>query len=357
MERAAARLHLVRIDRPRPARRQFSGVARRPYDQKTYGTVEEYKKIGWSNYNGVQLEIRRQYAKGYGFQLFYTLGNAMIAGGNGWSSDLLNQPAYYLPGTVPTETNQLNRFLNYRRDTGVPQHRVQWNWIADLPMGRGKKFFGNAGGVLDRIVGGWQIAGFGNVRSNYVTLGTGYFGLPGKLEVYGKKYPIQDCRSGTCYAGYLWFNGYIPANRINSYDSKGKPNGVMGVPADYKPAFNYIINMPASPQTTDPLYSFYDSNTVWVPMKDGNTQRTTFDNGLNAMRNQFIPGPRNWGLDASLFKSIRVNERLNVRFNADFFNVLNMPSINGPDGSSGIISLQKSYNDPRQLQLTLRLQW
>ena len=41
-----------------------------------------------------------------------------------------------------------------------------------------------------------------------------------RIEVYGKKYPIQDCTSGACYPGYLWYNGYIPAYRINNVDPK-----------------------------------------------------------------------------------------------------------------------------------------
>ena len=83
----------------------------------------------------------------------------------------------------------------------------------------------------------------------------------------------------------------------------------------------------------------------------------TLDTGLHPWRNQLIPGPRSWGLDASVFKAIPVNERVALRFNADFFNVLNMPGINGPDEASGIISLRNSANTARQLQLTLRLSW
>ena len=52
------------------------------------------------------------------------------------------------------------------------------------------------------------------------------------IEYYGFKYPIQDCTSGTCFPGYLYLNGYIPANRINSVDANGKPNGIMGVPGE-----------------------------------------------------------------------------------------------------------------------------
>jgi hypothetical protein len=43
--------------------------------------------------------------------------------------------------------------------------------------------------------------------------------------------------------------------------------------------------------------------------------------------------------------------------NVDFFNVLNMPGMNQPDASTGIVSLRDSANSPRNLQLTLRLTW
>jgi hypothetical protein len=46
-----------------------------------------------------------------------------------------------------------------------------------------------------------------------------------------------------------------------------------------------------------------------------------------------------------------------VRFNLDFFNVLNTPGLNQPDPNTGILSLRNSRNEARQLQLTLRLTW
>jgi hypothetical protein len=94
-----------------------------------------------------------------------------------------------------------------------------------------------------------------------------------------------------------------------------------------------------------------------VPLNNGSTQRVNIDTNLHPWRNQAIPGPWTNGLDASLFKNTRINERFILRFNADFFNVLNNPGLNQPDSTSGIVSLQNSANSPRQLQLTLRLTW
>ncbi len=335
----------------------FSGVARRNFATEPYGPIEVYSKIGWSNYNGVQLEVQRRYSKGYGFSVFYVMSNALRAAGNGWESDLLTAPNLFLKGAVPEDLSARNRFLTYKRDIDIPKHRVRWNWIADLPFGRGQRFGRNAGSVLGRLIGGWQIAGFGTIRSNYWTLPTGNFGAHGPLEIYGKQYPIEDCRSGTCFQGYLWYNGYIPANRINSTDAAGRPNGVMGVPSNYRPAHQPVNPQPAPGQTVPYPAALYDTNQVDVRLTNGTLQRTNLNTNLHPWQNQYLPGPRSWGLDASLFKHTPINEQFVLRLNVDFFNVLNMPGLGQPDGNTGIISRRNSANSPRNLQLTLRLTW
>ena len=77
---------------------------------------------------------------------------------------------------------------------------------------------------------------------------------------------------------------------------------------------------------------------------------------LNPWRNQFVLGPKTWNLSASLFKAVRINERFTLRINMDFFNVLNMPGITMP-AANGILPNQLSNNEPRNLQMTMRLQW
>jgi hypothetical protein len=201
------------------------------------------------------------------------------------------------------------------------------------------------------------VAGMGSLASTYFSLPTTIYPTGDKIETYGYQYPIQDCRSGACYPGYLWFNGYIPANQINSVNAAGKPNGVMGVPASYKPSAQPLIPWPKTPSTSDPLYSYYGTNTFWLPLSNGTIQRTVFNDGLHPWRNQYLPGVRQWGLNASLFKRIPINERLNLRFNADFFNVLNHPGNPSSVTADGILSTRSSGSSSRELQLTLRLIW
>jgi hypothetical protein len=336
---------------------EYSAVATRPYDQTVYQSLKYYRRMGWSNANSFRVEAERRYAKGVGFQFFYVLSNAFKSRSSDVNLDYIYPTELYLPGAVPVDTKERNRFLNYRRDSDIPKHRFNWNWVVDLPFGRGHKFLSNAGGVLNRIVGGWQIAGMGQYRSNYFSLPTSYYGATGQVKVYGTKYPIKDCRSGVCYDGYLYYNGYIPANRINSYGSNGLPNGVMGVPSDYKPSTQPVFATPAGGvSSSDPNKAYYETNTTWVTLKDGSVVRTTLDPNLHPFRNQYVMGPWTFGLDASAFKSIPITERVVLRLNADFFNVLNNPGLMQP-GSDGIATTQYSANTPRQLQLTLRLTW
>jgi len=251
-----------------------------------YGDIQEYRKDGWGNANGAQIEFERRYSHGYGFQIFYNLINTFRAGGNGWMADSSVQPlSYFLPGAVPADTHARMKLLLYMRDTVVPKHDLRWNWIVDLPFGKDKLVGRNANALLNAFIGGWQVAGLGRLFSNYFSLPTNIYPTGVPVQYFGHKYPIQDCRGGVCQAGYLLWNGYIPAFLINSHDPKtGKPNGIEGVPDNYQaamsPVLPYPANYPSLSAKTDPLYGYYGSNTVFIPLNDGTLQQVGFG-GLN----------------------------------------------------------------------------
>jgi len=312
------------------------------------------------------MELERRYNKGFGYQIFWVIGNTLLVNADTdgtQAGDAVLGTNQFLPGAVPQDQDARNRFLNYKRDPNTPKHQVRWNFVVDLPVGRGKKFAGSASGVIDKVIGGWQVAGLGSIRTNYWTLPTNIYPTSAQnVEVYGYKYPIQDCRSGLCFSGYLWWNGYIPANRINSVDANGKPNGVMGVPANYKPAAQPLIPwgstaMPANAPAGTVVSQFWDTNTVWLPLNNGTVQRTTFNDNLHPWRHQYMPGVPQWFPHASLFKFVKVNDRVAVRFNVDFFNVFNTPNNPNSIGGDGVLATRNSGSGARVTQLGLRLIW
>jgi hypothetical protein len=336
----------------------FANVATRPYDQTVYGNITQYNSTGKTWYNGGQFEIEKRFNRGIGFQLFYNLANTIAQTGN------VVDPRNYIPGTIPTDYDEVNRFMNKQRSTTAPQHQVRWNFIADLPFGKGKALAGNAGGVLNTIIGGWQIAGTGNWLTSFWTLPTNGLSFDNPVKVYGYDVPIEDCTSGVCYPGYLWWNGYIPANRRNSRDAQGRPNGIMGLPADYKPAYSFFINqgqttLPANAPANTNLTQFYDTNNVWLRLNDGSVQRIVYDNGVHPWRNQYMRGVNQWFQNAALFKFFKLTERVTMRFNWDVFNVFNNP--NNPAGNSiganGVLATRNSGSEARTMQFALRLTW
>jgi hypothetical protein len=225
---------------------------------------------------------------------------------------------------------------------------VRWNYLYDLPFGKGKWLGKNANGLVNSVIGGWQIAGYGTTNSRYWTLPTTNWGTQAPVEFYGTQYKISDCRQGTCFPGYLYYNGYIPANRINT------PTGVNGIPQNYVPSQKPINPIPASGVVADA--NFNDNNNVTVTLKNGTSQVVAYDTGLHPLRNQVMPGPWITNLTASLYKSFQLRESVSLRINLDAFNVLNQPGIGLP-GGDGIISLRTSAQDARIMQYTARLTW
>jgi hypothetical protein len=331
----------------------YANTARRAIDQTTFGDISIYTKLGWSNYNGIQLELERRYSRGLAFQLFYLMSNSASTGnvasqGGGFATYQNDQPEIFLPDAMPKDITQRLRFYRYQRDPDIPKHRVRWNLLYDLPIGKGKKFAGNAGPVLNRVIGGWQVAGYGTSQSRYWSLPTTNWGPQTSVQFYGKQYKISDCRQGTCFPGYLYWNGYIPANLINT------ANGVQGIPSSYTPSQTPVNPTPASGVVADANYR--DTNNVLVPLKNGANQLVAVDTGLHPWRNQVMPGPWLTNVTASVYKSIPIRERIFLRINLDAFNVLNQPGFNIP-GSDGISTLRTSAQAARTLQYTMRLTW
>ena len=341
-----------------------SQTALRPNPNQPYGNLQEWQKDGWGWSNGAQVELQRRYSKGFGFQVFYVLMNVTRAAAAGWEV-ALPPASNFLPGTVPTDNLERLDLLLNRRDPAVPQHEVRWNWIADLPFGKGKAFANTSNRFVNGVLGGWQIAGLGRWRTRWFSLPTTNWPTGEPIKYNGESIPIEDCRSGTCRPGFLAWNAYIPAHQINSTNAQGRPNGVMGVPADYKPTesplWPYPANYPSLNAQNDPNFANYGTNFVWLPLNNGTQHRinlngNTYGSPLHPWLNQVMRGNNQWNTDASLIKNFTINERMNLRFTADFFNVFNVPG-NPLPNSSGIIETWTSAQEARVMQLSARFAW
>lgn len=373
---------------------QYSSTATGPYDQTTYGGGNyQLQKSGWSNYNALQVNYQRLYRRGYAWQISYVWSKSMRVGGN-WNRDSEVDPysnfvssgagivssdygqaiSPILPPPPPENTpvwgyyRALNRFENYMVDTGNPTQQIQFNGIIDLPFGRGKWLFGGAGPALKEIVGGWQLAGIGNVTSQNFAVNAGNWGPTHPLKVYKHGVPITDCRSGVCQKEYLWFNGYIAPTAIAGNPCATTGNVVSGLPVDYEPYQTPIDNTCGT--------KYYGKNEVNMTLLNGKTSAVTYqpyptsnnstgvgggEGGANPYSHTVLSGPMNYSADLSLFKVFPISEKFRLRINLDAFNAFNIQGYSNPSSSDGTEKFEpggvgaSSKNTPRQIQITARL--
>ena len=125
-------------------------------------------RTGYSNTHSGQIELERRFTKGVAFQWFYVFTSSLTttdSGGFDAGNSTINSPGG--GGQVP-ENIQLFGAPNlsyderlrlvYFRSTTIPQHRIRYNAIVDLPFGRGTKIGDNVSGFVNqrdrRMAGG-----------------------------------------------------------------------------------------------------------------------------------------------------------------------------------------------------------
>ena len=366
---------------------QYAATALNPYDNVTYGGLSNYGKTGYSNDNALQVNYQRLFHSGIAYQIFYVWQKAFTGDGTVYT------PQGYLgvrgtdpnttfaplpggsaitPGATPPgrppgvpswETwRGLTDFETYVVNGGNPKQEIEFNGIIDLPFGTGKRFLGNANRFLNALVGGFQLAGDGSILGQYFQPIGSHWGPTNPIKVYKHGLPIKDCRSGTCFNSYEWFNGYLSPTVLPAPLGTCTAKCVEGLPANWVPFVTPINNTPGMPnygndnvQVTSPaLLASNKGNPVTVAYSPGQS-------GDNPFSKTIIPGPINWTADLSLFKVIPITETVNFRVNLDAFNVFNVQGYNNPSTTDGTELVQpggvgaSSHNTPRQVQLTARL--
>lgn len=324
----------------------YANTATGPYDQTTYGDSLISQKSGYSNDNALQVNVQRLYKHGYAFQAYWVYSRAFRVGGNTFRDGLIYPATSFVPSALPggSDIETLNRFENYKIDTAIPEHHIAFNGIVDLPFGKGKKFFSGANHLWNELIGGFQIAGTGQVLSQYFAVASSNWGPTSPIHVYKSSHPIMDCRSGVCRKENLWFNGYIAPGVINA-----AKNGVSGLPSGYVPYQVPLNNIPGTAN--------YGSNNVSIKLNNGKTVTVAYSPGpdVNPFSHTFLHGPFNYNADLSLFKVFPISETANLRINVDAFNAFNIQGYNNPNSTDGTQNFLSSYWTPRQIQITARL--
>jgi len=197
---------------------------------------------------------------------------------------------------------------NYDSEYSLAAQNIPRRFVSvvtyELPFGKGKRFV-NGSRLADYVIGGWQL--------NLIT--TIAAGFP--MSVIQSNNPL-NAAAGTA--------GQRP-------NATGSDPNVSGSPQD---KLNDYLNIAA--------FSVAPGGTF------GNISRT-----LGARS----PAQNNW--DLSVFKSVKIKERVTLQFRAESINVTNTPRFNGPgalnvsSGSFAFITGQANF--PRFVQLGGRITW
>ena len=248
------------------------------------GVVDLLTNIASYNYNAVQFEVRRRFTDGLQFQGNYTFQKTLTDGGDDSQSRF----------TPFLDFN--NQGLDRQRADFDRAHTININANYELPFGKGKAFF-NQGGLVDKLLGGWQLTTIVNISS-------------------GAPLSIKDIN------GTLNRNGGGRTSRqtANSSLTEDQIRDLVGL--NFAPDGRiYFID----PSVIGPNGSATNGNVEATA--DGRFPGQVFfrvqPGQTGTLRRAFLNGPWYYNTDVGLIKNIKLGEKYRIQFRAEAFNVFN----------------------------------
>jgi len=124
-------------------------IASSLFYQPQYGALTAFSSIGNSNYHGLSFSLRERYKSIVTVDFNYTYAHSLDD-----SSGLQSSGAYGAAFIL----NPIQQRASYASSDFDIRHLINMNAVIEMPIGKGKMFFGNAGRVLDAFIGGWQVS-------------------------------------------------------------------------------------------------------------------------------------------------------------------------------------------------------
>jgi hypothetical protein len=192
---------------------------------------------------------------------------------------------------------------------GQPNTVYHFNYVYELPFGKGRRFGSSMNRLGDTILGGWMISGLGTWQSGdylVITSGTG-----------------QTPTGATTL-------------RANQIGSANLPQGTPQTPNEWFNTAAFTQPTKVNPSAPNPTYNF----------------------GTSAIGS--VKGPSFFSTDMALFKSVPIGERVHAQIRVDAYNPLNHPVLGDPDtsvsdGNFGRILTSNANYNPRSIQIGMKL--
>ncbi len=287
-----------------------------------FGTLRVWQNVVDSNYNALQVALRRQMSRGFTLNLNYTWSHS-IDDGSTWHSGSTSSNGKAAGEGYTTEVGQPK--LDRGNSIFDVRQRFVANYVLDLPSFQGRNSFVHA------VLGGWQLNGIWSYQSG------------AHWSPFTRK---SSKLSGDCSQAGI--NAGLCINKGGDFNLDGERN--------------------ERPNST--ITNFAPTHNQWANGWGGGFQGfpgTVFTRPClgctgNLGRNTFV-GPGFFGADMSLFKNIQATERFKVQFRTEAFNIFNHTNFQLPgsnlathnritDGSFG--QAGGTFN-PRQMQFGLKV--
>jgi hypothetical protein len=266
-----------------------------------WGAITEW----WLNggrawYNSLQVTAIHKWNKALTVHGTWTWSKLMASGG--WSDNNYLVPYRGLSGNDVT-------------------HRVTISGVYMLPVGRGRTFLANSNRLVDGVIGGWELGSLAIFQTGMP------WGVPSGMTMVGKPWVPRTTLA----------NGYIRGVAPCVY-AENQYTGVL-TPEPYATAYG----------CTQPDFIYRSSSYEKVPNVVYTGVRT----------------PGQFRLDANLSKNFPIYREMKLQLRLEAFNAFNHPlwqsaySGSVSDANFGTIERGPTgqSNQPRQLQLAVKLMW
>jgi hypothetical protein len=246
---------------------------------------------GSSSYNAMNLNWNRRLYRGLNAGASYTWGHSIgtSAGSN----------------EATTAENNFS-FAQERGDNSSDErHVVSVNAIWQIPVGTHTHVNFGGNGLLNTLLGGWQIAGFQNYHS----------ATPINVQVSRNNVVYLNPQTGAYFTNPIVTGGQVITVPVINLPGGGQSRGTHR--PDLVPGVNPYLETPTGFQLNPAAFA------IPAPGQFGNLAR-------NALRGQGFSQ-----LDLSLSKAFAINDRSRFTLRWDVYNVFNHPNFSNPPSVLG----------------------
>jgi hypothetical protein len=288
-----------------------------------------------TKYDSLQTELRRRFSQGVQFQASYVFGHGLNSAFTSFRKPLV-----------------------MRRNAGDPgdiTHQFKSNVVYDLPFGRGRRWGGDANGLVDRLIGGWQLGVASRVQSGrLVDLGNVRLVGMSRGDVQNL-FKLRFDNAGKQI--YMWPDSVVQNTILAWNVSATSPTGYAGA----TPTGQYFA--PANGPECIEIAQGSTVNGVSLSTQ----QNANAGYGECGTGSLVVTGPTFKAHDIRISKRTTLVGRTNIEFAAEFLNAFNHPNftpISGiTNGSFGTtltpyqLTGLSGTDTRRTIQLIARVNW